>query len=186
MKRIEKKEMMKDLVIEGFENGKDVDTISGEIYTFGEGQLKITEIPILVREIGRELGYLIPVKVRNAEAMVEIEKFKVIENLNRDEIEDFVDEVLLDNQVSRGWVISKIKKMVEDSGQEFPKKTGKRGSRMQGWRLVVADAIGENPEISNEDLFDVVRPWVANDRCASDYVNDFGWVIRRALFVANS
>ena len=179
MTKEEKREMVKDLVIEGLKNGKAVDEVCEAVYAEYSETVRISELTSLVRSIGKEAGLIKTVKERRMEAMDDVSKIPEIEG--EDNVRNEIDRIVGDYGVTEQWIKSVLK---EEFDYTVPKRPRQR--RMAGWRLAMAEAIGNDPDISLEDVRDAIRPHVCSTKVATDYTNDYAWMVKAAVRIALS
>lgn len=183
MKRIEKKELIKNLVIEEFQNDFTREDIEISVYENFKDSLKISEISGLVKSVMTDEKFIISVKIRRENAVLWIEQnIDDMWNIDSGTLSERVNAVLAQNDVTERFVLDCFKYLAEIDGFSLPKKS--RSRHECGWRLIIATEIGKNPEIDLEELVNLVTPSVSSEKVARDYVRDFSWMARRAVLTS--
>lgn len=177
MKYQEKKELVREVVVDGFENEYTPEDIMEVVFTqFNKKGVKFSEIDRLVKDIGKEEGFIKSVKQARQDADELIDKIDTSEGLTYTQLIDHIKTIAADSGATESYVRGELKDRLEADGFKMPKKTRIPGST--GWRAALALAFKNNPDLTPSEAVVAISGCCKNPE---DYIRDYFVMVKAAF-----
>lgn len=142
----QKLEAVKSTVVAGYKAELDMDAICGSVFMNKPEGVSFGDIPALVKKIGEDEGFIVPLAKRKELIQTEIDQF---EEMNRSfkEIEEYISEIASEFDVPVAWVRNRMKAHYKNMEWAYPKK-----SVMSPIQAQIVECFRANPDIEKHEL----------------------------------
>ena len=154
--------------IRSFEDNRTLDEVCSDCVSIAiENGVAFSEILPLVRQIGRDNGYIVKLSERKANLVTDIAGLHGLSlPLLYSSLVQWVDELSKDYDVPETFALSALKDKLRNDGIEIPTKP-----QLSGWKLCALECWQENPK--DTDMQDVRKHLRANDFNHSLYTQSY-------------
>ena len=150
-----------------FDDNLTLDEVCSDCVSIAiENGVAFSEILPLVRQIGRDNGYIVELSDRKKNLLIDIRVPGPIECPTFAIMEELASTLSFTYDVPVSFAMLALKKTLRDKGQHVPTKP-----RLSGWKLCALECWQENPK--DTDLQDVRKHLRANDFNHSLYTQSY-------------